>query len=151
MVMRSYPNTMNVTARIVRDGMELPGGKYTVYAFAGDEMRGMSQFVGSNHYLTVYGDQPVTISFVVESVETGDSYVAKETLKFAEDVVGSRKSPFVFNIGNATGIDQRIDTSRPMTVYSLEGVLVSRDATLKTLRSLPKGVYIVNGHKCFVK
>ena len=150
-IMRRYPNTMNMTARIVRDGMELPGKDYNVYAFAGNEMRGVSQFVGSNHYLTVYGDQPVTISFVIEAVETGDSYEAKETLTFADDVVGSRKSPFVFNIGTALGIDQRMDTSRPMTVYSLEGVLVSRDATLKTLRSLPKGVYIVNGHKCFVK
>lgn len=150
-IMHRYPNTMNMTARIVRDGMELPGEAYNVYAFAGDEMRGVSQFVGSNHYLTVYGDQPVTISFVVESVETGDSYVAQETLTFTDDVVGSRKSPFVFTVGSTTGVDQRIDTSRPMTVYSLEGVLVSRDATLKTLRRLPKGVYIVNGHKCFVK
>ena len=150
-IMRLYPNTMNMTARICRDGMELSGEDYNVYAFAGDEMRGVSQFVGSNHYLTVYGDKPVTIIFVVESAVTGDSYVAKETLTFTDDVVGSRKSPFVFNIGSATGIDQLLDTSRPMTVYSLEGVLVSRDATMKTLRSLPKGVYIVNGRKCFVK
>jgi hypothetical protein len=78
-IMRRYPNTMNMTARILRDGMELPGKDYNVYAFAGNEMRGVSQFVGSNHYLTVYGDQPVTISFVIEAVETGDSYVAKET------------------------------------------------------------------------
>ena len=72
-------------------------------------------------------------------------------MTFAEGVVGSRTSPFAFTVGGSTGIDQRVDTSRPMTVYSLEGVLVSRDATLKTLRNLPKGVYIVNGHKCFVK
>lgn len=150
-IMHLYPNTMNVTARIYRDGMELSGVDYNVYAFAGNELRGMSRFVGSNHYLTVYGDQPVTITFVVEAAETGDSYVVGETLRFAEGVVGSRTSPFAFTVGGSTGIDQRVDTSRPMTVYSLEGVLVSRDATLKTLRNLPKGVYIVNGHKCFVK
>ena len=150
-IMHLYPNTMNVTARIYRDGMELSGEDYNIYAFAGNELRGMSRFVGSNHYLTVYGDQPVTITFVVESAETGDSYVVGETLRFADGVVGSRTSPFAFTVGGSTGIDQRVDTSRPMTVYSLEGVLVSRDATLKTLRNLPKGVYIVNGHKCFVK
>ena len=36
-------------------------------------------------------------------------------------------------------------------VYTLDGILVSRDATLKGLRRLPKGVYIVNGKKRYVK
>ena len=146
-----YPNTMNITARIYRDGIELPGDQYTIYAMSADDMRGMSQFVGKNHYLTVYGDQQVDIIFVVEQNETGDRYVANESLQFVSDVVGSRKSPFAINIGTTTGIDQIADSSRPMTVYSLSGILVSRDATLKTLKRLPKGVYIVNGLKTVLK
>jgi hypothetical protein len=118
---------------------------------AGNEMRGVSQFIGSNHYLTVYGDNPVEIGFVIESAESGEQFVANETLTFHSDVVGSRKSPFVLTIGGATGISQLGDTSRSMTIYTLEGVLVSRDATLKTLRRLPKGVYIVNGQKCYIR
>ena len=104
-----------------------------------------------NYALIQHLDIDFHPGFSVITGETGDSYVAQETLTFTDDVVGSRKSPFVFTVGSTTGVDQRIDTSRPMTVYSLEGVLVSRDATLKTLSRLPKGVYIVNGHKCFVK
>ena len=146
-----YPNTMNVTARICRDGIELNGEAYNIYAMAGNEMRGVSQFIGSNHYLTVYGDNPVEIGFVIESAESGEQFVANETLTFHSDVVGSRKSPFVLTIGGATGISQLGDTSRSMTIYTLEGVLVSRDATLKTLRRLPKGVYIVNGQKCYIR
>ena len=146
-----YPNTMNITARIYRDGIELPGDQYTIYAMSADDMRGMSQFIGKNHYLTVYGDQQVDIIFVVEQNETGDRYVANESLQFVSDVVGSRKSPFAINIGTTTGIDQIADSSRPMTVYSLSGILVSRDATLKTLKRLPKGVYIVNGLKTVLK
>lgn len=146
-----YPNTMNVTARICRDGIELNGEAYNIYAMAGNEMRGVSQFIGSNHYLTVYGDNPVEIDFVIESAESGEQFVANETLTFHSDVVGSRKSPFVLTIGGATGISQLGDTSRFMTIYTLEGVLVSRDATLKTLRRLPKGVYIVNGQKCYIR
>jgi hypothetical protein len=147
---RRYPNTMNVTAQICCDGIGLSSDKYTVYAMTGSELRGVSQCIGQNHYLTVYGDSPVEVTFLIESVETGESFVAKETLAFRDEVVGSRKSPFVFNIGSATGIES-IGGDRPMTVYNLQGILVSRDTTLKTLRRLPKGVYIVNGQKCFIK
>lgn len=147
---RRYPNTMNVTAQICRDGIGLSSDKYTVYAMTGGELRGMSQCIGQNHYLTVYGDSPIEVTFLIESVETGETFVAKETLAFRDEVVGSRKSPFLFNIGSATGIES-ISGDRPMTVYNLQGILVSRDATLKTLHRLPKGVYIVNGQKCFIK
>ena len=146
-----YPNTMNVTARIYRDGMEQAGQAYNVYAMAGKDVRGVSQFVGQNHYLTVYGDEPVAITFVVEQAETGETFVANETLTFVSDVVGSRKEPFAISLDSTTGIDQVATESRPMTIYNLAGQLVSRDATIKTLQRLPKGIYIVNGQKCYVK
>ncbi|MBR4730778.1 MAG: secretion protein Por, partial [Prevotella sp.] len=140
-----YPNTMNVTARIYRDGIDVSDQAYNIYALAGNELRGVGLFVGQNHYLTIYGDGATEISFVVENAVTGDTYVADETLTFRSDVVGSRKSPFAINIGDATGIDVVGSDKRPMTVYSLQGVLISREATLKMLHSLPKGVYIING------
>jgi len=146
---RRYPNTMNVTAQIYRDHTELTGDNYIIYAWAGDELRGISQQVSGNHYLTVYGEEAVEVSFVVESAETGEIFVANETLKFCDDVVGSRKKPFIINI-NTTGIDT-FDSSSTMTVYTLEGILISRDATQKTLLRLPKGIYIVNGQKRFIK
>ena len=145
-----YPSTMNITARICRDGVELPGQQYTVYAMAGDELRGISRFVESNHYLTVYGDEPVQIRFVVELAETGETFDAAEKLMFVTDVVGNRREPYIVDIGTLSGISQ-VSADMPMTVYTLEGVLVSRDATIKTLRTLPKGVYIVNGRKVVVK
>ena len=147
----SYPSTMNITARIYRDGSELNGQQYTIYAFAGQELRGISQFIGQNHYLTVYGDDPVDITFIVEESETGDKYEAKPSITFRSDVVGSRSQPYVLNLGSTIGINQLSSDSPRMTVYTLEGILVSRDATLKTLYRLPKGVYIVNGQKCYIK
>lgn len=145
-----YPNTMNVIARIYQDGTELQGDIYCIYAVVGDELRGISQYLSGNHYLTVYGDGPVDITFLLESTETAKTYFANEVLTFCNDVVGSRKSPFAITINNSTGIDL-FDNSKTMTVYTLEGVLISRDATLKTLRRLPKGIYVVNGQKCFIK
>jgi hypothetical protein len=146
-----YPSTMNVTARIYREGTELPGSNYNIYALAGDDLRGISQYVSGNHYLTIYGEDATDITFVIENAETGDTYVANETLAFHSDVVGCRQSPFALTIGDGTGIETLRNDGRPMTVYSLQGVLISREATLKMLYSLPKGVYIINGQKCFIK
>ena len=65
--------------------------------------------------------------------------------------MGSRKNPFEFTFGTATGIGQLEYNQSPITVYSLEGVLVGRNMTHKMLKKLPKGVYIINGQKCYVK
>lgn len=147
---RLYPNTMNVTARIYLDGQELPGGSYTIYAYVGNELRGISQYVGQNHYLTVYGDQPEETNFLVENNGTGETTAVKSALTFCSDVVGSRSQPYAVNI-ESSGINQIDYTSGPMTVYNLQGVLISRDATIKTLRKLPKGIYILNGKRYLIK
>jgi hypothetical protein len=146
-----YPNTMNITMQIQRNGSEVVSGNYNIYAMVGDELRGVSKQIGNNHYLTVYGDKSGEVSFIVESADTGETFETTQTLAFRDDVVGSRKSPYILQIGNTTGIESVASDARPMTVYSMEGILMSRDATKKALKQLPKGVYIVNGRKCFVK
>lgn len=146
-----YPNTMNMTIQVFKDEIGLLTEGLYIYAFAGDELRGTSQQIGNNHYLTVYGDEPVDISFVVESALTNEKFAGAETLEFHDDVVGSRNSPFILHINNPMGIYSLFNDNCPMTVYNLEGILIRRDATLTTLNKLPKGVYIVNGHKCYIK
>ncbi len=145
-----YPNTMNITAHLFRDGMEVTSDDYCIYAFADQELRGVSQQVNQNHYLTVYGDKAVDINFIAENARTGETFTVAETLTFRSETVGSRKRPFTISIGDPTGIDQ-ISGSGPMTVYNLQGILISREATQKILRQLPQGVYIVNGRKCYIK
>lgn len=146
-----YPNTMNMTIQVYKDDVKVSTDDFCIHAFVGEELRGISQQIGSNHYLTVYGEEPVNITFVVESVLTGEEFAAAEILTFCNDVVGSRKTPFILHLGNATGINSLVYENRPMTIYSIEGILISRDATLATLKKLPKGVYIINGQKCFIK
>ena len=147
---RKYPNTMNIIARIYLDGQELSGSQYTLYAFVGEELRGMSQYVGQNHYLTIYGDQAQEIVLIVENNESGKTAAIKTTLTFNNDVVGTRSQPYAVSIESA-GINQIDYESGPVRVYNLQGVLISRDATIKTLRKLPKGVYVINGKKVVVK
>ena len=48
-----------------------------------------------------------------------------------------------------TGIDGVAVDSRTVDVYSLNGTLVKKDAT--SLKSLPHGIYIVNGKKVVIK
>lgn len=147
-----YPSTMNFIARGYREGVELVGDRYNIYAYAGDELRGVGQLVGQNYYLTVYGEEPVNISFVVEDAETGETFTAKPVTVFVEDVLGTRQQPFAIPITTGSdGIDQlQVGTGRT-TVYTVEGILVARNATIKTLHRLPKGIYIVNGRKMVVK
>ena len=147
----SYPNSMCVTACIEQDGVELKNGDYIIYAMNGDEMRGVGEEIDGRYYVTVFGDLPVGITFIVENVVTGEQQVAQEQLSFHDDVVGRRKAPFVIHVGDVTGIESLSPDERPMTVYSIEGVLISRDSTLKALRRLPRGVYIVNGQKYYIK
>ena len=146
-----YPNTMNIVARIFRDGVELPGDDCLIYAMTGDELRGVSHFVGHNHYLTVYGDQPVTITFLIEHIATGETFKAVQSLPFHSDVVGSPLSPFAIQIGAATGIAVfGNDSPHAAAVFTLDGRKVC-DATDKAaLLHLPKGVYIVGGRKVVI-
>ena len=146
-----YPNTMNLTVRLIKDGTEQTGGNYIVYAIVNNELRGISQYIGNNYFITVYGDKPVDITFICVSTETGRSFVANETIQFLDDVIGSRKSPFAISFGDVTGIEQWDRNQKPITVYSLEGILIGRNMTHKMLKKLPKGLYIVNGQKLYVK
>jgi hypothetical protein len=146
-----YPNTMNMTIQVYKDDVNVSNDDFRIHAFAGEELRGTSQKIGNNHYLTVYGEEPVNITFVVESILTGEEFAAAEILTFCNDVVGSRKTPFILHLGDMTGIYSLVYDKRPMTIYSVEGILISRDANLATLKKLPKGVYIINGQKCFIK
>jgi hypothetical protein len=146
-----YPSTMSITARICRDGMEQASNAYIIYAMTGKDICGISQVIGNNHYLTVYGEKPVEVTFVVESAETGETFIAAEKLTFVDDVVGSRKSPFVFNISSATGIKGVYDspTHDLQSVYDLQGRKIANRKSLNS--KLAKGVYIVNGQKYLIK
>ena len=149
--MHRYPNTMNMVIRLLRDDSLLPADAYNIYAMVDGELRGASKVVGGTHYLTVYGDKPVEVNFLVESANTGETYTVDNHLTFCNDIVGSRFSPYEIILKNVTGIQEIMDSEGQMTIYTLQGILISRDATIKTLKHLPKGIYIINGKKCYVK
>ena len=146
-----YAGTMNVVAKLYQSNVELPTSDYHIYAMYGNECRGESRCIGGNHYLTVYGDEPVLISFIIENQSNGDVYMVKETLTFQEDIIGSRTSPYLLTIGDATAIQPLEYNTHKMKVYSVEGRLIKADATKETLKSLERGIYIIDGQKFVVK
>lgn len=149
--MRRYPNTMNIVATIVRNEAPLEGDRYSITAMAGNELRGKSIAVGSRHYLTVYGEEPVELRFVVEDTQSGQTFTAKETQLFSDGLLGSRNAPAVMHIGVTTGIDGIASEATPTTISTLDGIVVSRQAAPADLRRLRKGLYIVDGRKFYVK
>ena len=55
-------------------------------------------------------------------------------------------------VENPVGIESAKSTSdAPANIYNLQGILVKRNATADNLRSLPAGIYIMNGRKVIVK
>ncbi len=147
-----YPSTMNVIASVQTADAEADNEQYCIYAFAGNECRGESRFVGGKHYLTVYGDEATDITFVVKHTANGGTYLAKEHLTFSPEVVGSRRAPYTLTIAETTGIDGAGNLgARNMKVYSIDGVLVNPDATLADILKLERGVYIIDGQKFIVK
>lgn len=145
-----YPHTMNITARLYRgDGAEINDSGYTIFAISGNELRGVGKFVNGNYYITVYGDQPAEISFLIE--DAGETYMANETIDFTSDIVGSRNTPYAITIGEATGIGTMFLDDNDIVIHSVQGLLINKKATLDDIKRLAKGVYIINGKKYIVK
>lgn len=146
-----YQNTMNVIGRLYIDDHEVVNGNYRIYALAGDELRGISEKINENYYLTIYGDEPVEISFVVMDEDTGETFVVQKTEAFRSDVVGSRKSPYAFTLGTVTGIESLQGKKWPVKIYSVSGVLLHDEATMETVKSLSPGIYIIDNQKYIIK
>ena len=150
---RQYPNTMNVTAKLYNANHEMTDGLYTIYAMCGNECRGIGFAVGDYYYITIYGDELVDISFVIENQMSGETYVANEMLQFNGDVVGSRNKPYIIDVAAKapTGIENTESGIQPLTIYTILGVLLNENASLTDLQTLPQGLYIVGGQKYYVK
>ena len=147
----TYPDVMGVTAQVVAHGEQQATERFTIYAMVGNECRGVSTLKDGVYYLTIFGNKAEDLSFVIEDHETDKQLVANEQMMFEEDVKGTHVSPYVFNYDVVTSlVDWRI-AEKGMTIYSIDGLLLHTNATLQTLKSLPKGIYIINGCKYVIR
>lgn len=148
---RIYPDVMGIVAQIETHNASIATDQYTIYAMVGNECRGRSQLINNNYYMTIYGQREETVSFVIENNNTNKQTVAHEQVTFAEDVLGSKLNPYTFNLDIATDINEAFTNQKGMTIYSIDGYLLHRNATIQTLKKLPKGIYIINGQKYVIR
>lgn len=147
---RQYPSTMNIIGKLTRKDADMTGSDYRLYVMVGNECRGISQLIDGKYYLTIYGEKDEKLNMVIENLHTQESILVQDALTFKEDVLGSRTSPYDFNIDIMTGIENILADGKELRIYSIDGYLIDAHATVKTLKKLVKGVYIINGKKYVV-
>lgn len=147
---RQYPSTMNIIGKLTRKDADMTGSDYRLYVMVGNECRGISQLIDGKYYLTIYGEKDEKLNMVIENLQTQESILVQDALTFKEDVLGSRTSPYDFNIDIMTGIENILADGKELRIYSIDGYLIDAHATVKTLKKLVKGVYIINGKKYVV-
>lgn len=147
---RQYPSTMNIIGKLTQKDTDMTGSDYRLYVMVGNECRGISQLIDGKYYLTIYGEKDEKLNLVIENQQTQESILVQDALTFKEDVLGSRTSPYDFNIDIMTGIENILADDKELRIYSIDGYLIDAHATVKTLKKLVKGVYIINGKKYVV-
>lgn len=147
---RKYPSTMNIIGKLTQKDADMTGSDYRLYVMVGNECRGISQQIDGKYYLTIYGEKDEKLNMVIENLQTQESILVQDALTFKEDVLGSRTSPYDFNIDIMTGIENILADGKELRIYSIDGYLIDAHATVKTLKKLVKGVYIINGKKYVV-
>lgn len=147
---RQYPSTMNIIGKLTQKDADMTGSDYRLYVMVGNECRGISQLIDGKYYLTIYGEMDEKLNLVIENQQTQESILVQDALTFKEDVLGSRTSPYDFNIDIMTGIENILADGKELRIYSIDGYLIDAHATVKTLKKLVKGVYIINGKKYVV-
>ena len=103
-------------------------GDYTNYLFYENKQ----QFVSIGHWGPYCDISP--------------GYMYLQIPKNLSDEIGNT---IQLSIDDITGIDHINKSCKPVDVYSLNGTMLMKDA--ESLKSLPKGVYIVNGQKIVVR
>ena len=143
-----YPSTLNVIAALAE---EEASDHFLVYAYVGNECRGVGQRIGNLYFITVHGDETASVRFLLRDTRTGHDHVAAETLTFHEDVIGSVKAPCLLTTTpTAVGAVTDVTDRHPHPVYSIEGIRVSEKMSSEQLERLPKGVYLINGKKLMI-
>lgn len=101
-----YPYNMTMIANVYSNGNVAPAGYYTVGAFAGNECRGIGQYIEDKLYMTIYGDvnNNEAITFKAYDNVTMAECSVSESKKFGNTMVGSVSSPFHLTVNTTTGI-----------------------------------------------
>ena len=100
---------------------------------------------GDPLYMEITLPEPITASgvYTVE-VPEGFFYVGN-------NADNAPAMTLTYHVGNGVGVSQVQAEEGKVTVYTVSGRLVYRNAEPAVIKNLHKGIYIINGRKCVVK
>ncbi|MDE6187144.1 MAG: chitobiase/beta-hexosaminidase C-terminal domain-containing protein, partial [Duncaniella sp.] len=112
-----YPSVMPITSQIAKEGgVMAKEGEFEIAAFCGDECRGIGVCVDGWTMISVFGNPGDEISFRVLSTNLNREYTLSQTIRFAEDPVGTLNEPFVFDASSSSSIKEIGDGSAKIIV-----------------------------------
>ena len=81
----------------------------------------------------------------------GQLYDIAEQLDFLADAVGSVSVPWRMTLGKATGSAALHFQTERLTIYHINGTLITTDGNRRTIERLHSGVYVINGVKYVIE
>lgn len=138
-----YTGTMTMVACVVSEGEPVGGVELRAYDRNG-ELRGINVSRDDNDrhliYIVLHGDESADLSFSIVAGSSRSEYNVDDSVTFRDgQSLGTPASPFIFHLGESSGITEIRPDSSGNAIYDLTGRKVS---TIKR-----GGIYISNGKR----
>lgn len=128
----------------VKENGEITTGALAIFKRSED----ISSYKGKSS-ITLYQNQPY------RDLADGNYVIrlGKSTFSVKGAVEGWNNCDYewYYTVNNGSGVEEMLGDSDSLTVYTIDGRCVARNADAAALRSLDKGLYIVNGKKYLIK
>jgi hypothetical protein len=147
----AYPSAMHLIIQVDLTEVTFTNDQIRIYAMAGNECRGASQAIGDLQYLTVYGEDSVDITFVMEVQDLEESVLCDVVIPFKEGIIGSYNAPYIMKFSALSDLVLTVRDLQQTPIYTIHGLLVSPQADTQTLMKLRPGIYIIRGRKYIVR
>ncbi len=148
----NHPDNMSFVCDIIDSEHDAVANEiYTLQAYVGDQLRGEGILLSDHVYLTVLGTEDEPISFKLVNNETGSIIECQPALPLISGIHGDRTAPYrFFTNGQVSGFASPV-TDTLVTVCTIDGIVLLKDADPTELRNLAPGFYIINNRTTYIK
>lgn len=147
-----HPDNMNFVCDICDSDSHLPlNGTYAIRAFVGDEQRGEGVGLSDHVYMTVHGTEDELVTFSLLNLDTDEIVECHAALPLVSGLHGNRTAPYRFYTdGQVSGFASPV-TDTTVTVCTIDGIVLMKDADPAELKNLAPGFYIINNRTTYIK
>lgn len=147
-----HPDNMNFVCDICDpDAEAIVNNDYTLRAYVGNSLRGEGVALSDHVYLTVHGTEDDNISFKLVNNTSGTEIECQSVLPLMSGIHGDRTAPYrFFTSGLISGFASPVVDTR-VTVCTIDGIVLMKDADPAELKTLAPGFYIINNRTTYIK